>query len=234
MKGLKVTVSALLATNSDIHVKSARTTKVKNVEENCQRFGQRLFSAMEKCNVSQSDLARFMNVSRSAASFWVKGQTYPSIDNVEKIADYLRTTPEYLLFGVVHVSEERLVESIPVITRIEGSPVEITRLTLPREFMARAHLSSSKFLKAISIFSDEGDSIAIADTSDRVVNTKESKMMVIDHDGKIDCGNVIKKKGDAGTIFFEHSGHTIEMPFEDKMVVGRLAALVTATQQHAG
>lgn len=186
---------------------------------------------MEKCNVSQADMSRFMAVSRSAVNWWVQGITYPSIDNIKRLANYLRTTPEYLLFGVVHVAEERLVESIPVVNRVSGTQVEFTRLTLPREFMERAHLNS-KHLKALSIFSGATDIIAIADTTDRLVNAREPKMMVIDHGGKLEIGSVVKKKGDGGTIFFETDGRTIELPYEDKMVVGRLAATVQTTPQN--
>ena len=206
---------------------SKKVTKDKNVEADCQKFGQRLLSAMEKCNVTQADLSRFMGVSRSAVNWWVQGNTYPSIDNAKRLADYLRTTPEYLLFGVVHVAEERLVESIPVIDRLDGHASEITRMTLPREFMARAHLTSDK-LRAVSIFDGDHACIVIADTSDRTIGAKQEKMMVIDYDGKIEVGNVTKKKGDPGTISMMRGDERIEMPYQDKMVVGRLRVTVAA------
>lgn len=207
---------------------SKKVTKDKNVEADCRKFGERLLSAMENCNVSQADLSRFMGVSRSAVNWWVQGNTYPSIDNARRLADYLRTTPEYLLFGVLHVAEERLVESIPVIDRSDGQHHEITRMTLPREFMARAHLPDSKVLRAVSMFDGGLNTIAIADTSDRTINSRQSKIMVLDYDGRMEVGKAIKKKGDAGTICFETGGRKIELPYQEKMVVGRLTATVSA------
>lgn len=223
-------VSALATLELNSSAKPSKVTKIAkdtHDEEDCRAFGRRLLSSMEKCNVSQSDMSRFMGVSRSAVSLWVQGATYPAIANIKRIANYLRTTPEYLLFEVVHVAEERLVESIPVISRDNGTQTEFTRMTLPLEFMARSHLPS-KHLKALSIFTSEQDRIVIADTSDRSINTRESKTMVIDHQGKIEVGQVTKKKGEGDRIIFEADGQTTEYPFEEKMVIGRLAATVQA------
>lgn len=230
-KGPPVSVAALVEVqDSSKPSKITKVAKDAQDEEDCRAFGRRLLASMDKCNVSQSDLSRFMGVSRSAVSLWVKGETYPVISHIKRIANYLRTTPEYLLFEVVHIAEERLVESIPVVNRMDGTQVEFTRMTLPLEFMARAHLPS-KHLKALSIFSNTSDVIVIADTSDRTVNTREPKTMVIDHHGKIEVGSILKKKGNGDRIIFEAEGKTAEYPFDDKMVIGRLAATVQATPQ---
>jgi transcriptional regulator with XRE-family HTH domain len=185
---------------------------------------------MEKCDVTQADLSRLMSMSRSGINWWVRGHTYPSIDNVERLADILKTTPEWLLFGARKIQAERLSESIPVIDRINGRQVEITRIALPREFMARANMPSSENLRAVTIFnaSSGTSNIAIADTSDREVTANKPKMMVIDYDGKVDVAAVTRKRGVNDRLVIEVDGNSTELPYQESTIVGRLAVSIEA------
>src|SRR5690606_25980368 len=112
-------------------------TKDRNVEANCVAFGQRLARAMRDAELTQAEVSRLMGVSRSAVNWWVKGITYPSIENAERLADLLRVTPEFLLFGVVKVVKDRLVESIPVADSKIHAGQRMTQIGVPKDFLQR-------------------------------------------------------------------------------------------------
>lgn len=208
--------------------KASFKTKEANIEVDCQHFGHRLLAAMEKINMSQADLARAMGASRSAVNWWTQGKTYPSIDNAKKLARILRTTPEHLVFGVEKVAKERLVDSIPVFDRVNGRKVEITRISLPKDFISRAGLTETDSLRAIPIYQNGKTDIAIANTSDKRLSVKTPKLMVIENGDMINVGRVTKKKNDPNTISVEMDGMSFDMPFKEKMLVGSLATLITA------
>lgn len=224
-----MTVNALTAVvGSRAVAKPHFKTKEANDETGCREFGQRLLVAMEKAGYSQADLARAMDASRSAVNWWTQGKTYPSIDNAKKLSRILRTTPEHLLFGVEKVAKERLVDTIPVIDRVNGRRSEITRLTLPKDFITRAGIIDTEHLKAMTIYQNGKTDIAVANTTDKRLSVKTPKMMVIDNGDTINVGRVTKKKNDPHTISVEMDGMSFDMPFKEKMLVGSLATLITA------
>jgi len=204
-------------------------TKDRNVAADCVEFGKRLEQSMQRTGITQAELSRDMKVSRSAVNWWVQGNTYPSIDNAKRLADLLRTTPEYLLFGAVKVQKERLVDSIPVIDRVLGRQAEITRIALPKEFHARANLSSTENLKAMPLYNQAHPIIAVADTSDRNLSVRTPKQMVIEDGDEVYIGSVTKKRGEGNKILVRREGgEPVEMPFKDRLLIGRLAVSIEA------
>jgi transcriptional regulator with XRE-family HTH domain len=61
-------------------------------------FGTRLLRALEKANVSQAELARHCNVSRTAVSKWVRGSV-PTVDMALLISDRLDVSIRWLVAG---------------------------------------------------------------------------------------------------------------------------------------
>lgn len=204
-------------------------TKEANDETECKEFSKRLIQAMARMELSQADLARAMGASRSAVNWWTQGKTYPSIDNAKKLADILRTTPEHLLFGAEKVSRDRLIAMIPVYDRVQGRRTEVTRLALPKDFVARAGLHHPERLRAHAIHQNGKNDIAVVDTADKRIDSTTPRFMVIDNGETVNVGRVMRKKASPGTISVEMDGLTFDMPFKERMVVGALATLITAS-----
>ena len=53
----------------------------------------------EQKNISQSELAEKLNVTRQAVSNWETGKTQPDIDTLHKIADMLEISIDELIYG---------------------------------------------------------------------------------------------------------------------------------------
>lgn len=64
-----------------------------------RKMGQRIREAREASGFSQEDLGDTLKLTRSSVSLWEKGRSLPEEDNLQKLAEVLKTTPEYLLTG---------------------------------------------------------------------------------------------------------------------------------------
>ena len=62
------------------------------IEKNIKKF-------REQKNISQSELAENLNVTRQAVSNWETGKTQPDIDTLHKIADMLEISIDELIYG---------------------------------------------------------------------------------------------------------------------------------------
>lgn len=60
-------------------------------------ISQRMFEILKKKNLSQSDLAKRLNLSPSTISTWKKENTDPPTNKLLEIADYLGVSVNYLL-----------------------------------------------------------------------------------------------------------------------------------------
>ena len=96
-------------------------------------IGERISDLRKEKNMSQSDLARHLGVSRQAVSKWENDTSSPDTINLIRLADLLETEIEYLATGnkpvylpppvVVNVSEkvDRIIERVvekPVIRKV--------------------------------------------------------------------------------------------------------------------
>ena len=64
-------------------------------------IGTRIKGARESMDLSQSALAKRLNVDQSTVALWEKGETMPRLTSISTVADELSMTPEFLLFGIV-------------------------------------------------------------------------------------------------------------------------------------
>lgn len=102
-------------------------------------IGERITSLRKSRNISQSQLAEMMDVSRQAVSKWETDQSSPDTLRLIKLADALDTDVEYLATGnhsrikeppqVVTVvrNVDRVVEKPVVIEKIVEVPVEVEK-----------------------------------------------------------------------------------------------------------
>lgn len=67
-------------------------------------FANNLREILNEKGVSQQTLADNIGVSKSAVSFWLSGQKYPSPGKIQKIADYLGVRKSQLIDDVPAVS----------------------------------------------------------------------------------------------------------------------------------
>lgn len=110
-------------------------------------IGERITELRRKQNISQSDLARIMNISRQAVSKWENDQAAPDTLKLIQLSEVLDTEVEYLATGrtpvyeeppiVVNMvkTEEKIVEK--VVEKVVEKPVikRITRVKYRRNLL---------------------------------------------------------------------------------------------------
>lgn len=204
-------------------------TKDSNVNEHCVAMGRRLMAAIEDAELTQADVARLIGKSRSAVNWWVQGLTYPSIEHSIILANLLRVTPEYLMYGVVNSKKDRLVEHIPVYdTHVRGVQTNITQIGLPKDFIARTKANPDALRGVAMQDRDSKMMITIADTSDKEVTAEPKSMLVDFGDGSETPRTVeVSKKNKSITIEMPGSGQVImnESDFKKRnLVIGHVIA----------
>jgi len=75
-------------------------------------------------DVSKAEIARFCEVSAVTAANWFNGSVKPSLDNINKLAAILKSTPEYLQTGKSYTDSNKFVGIDPDII---GRAVKIVR-----------------------------------------------------------------------------------------------------------
>lgn len=60
-------------------------------------IGSRIARLREQAGISQSDLARRMNISRAGVQSWECGENYPTTDNLISLAKIFHVSTDYLL-----------------------------------------------------------------------------------------------------------------------------------------
>lgn len=64
-----------------------------------KKLGQRIREARIANGFSQEDLGDALSLTRSSVSLWEKGLSAPEQANLQTLADVLKVTPDYLLYG---------------------------------------------------------------------------------------------------------------------------------------
>lgn len=82
-------------------VKSLLLAKRKD-DTSKDSFPNRLKELRTIYNISQSDLAAYLDLNRAQISNYEKGISKPSLDVIEKIADYFGVSIDYLLCRSIH------------------------------------------------------------------------------------------------------------------------------------
>ncbi len=99
-------------------------------------IGERIISLRKARNISQSQLAGLLDVSRQAVSKWENDLTAPDTLNLIRLADALDTDAEYLATGnhstvkapAQVITMVRPVEKIVEVEKIIEKPVEVEKI----------------------------------------------------------------------------------------------------------
>ena len=88
-------------------------------------LGERITELRNAKNISQSQLAKAMDVSRQAVSKWENGQSTPDPTKMIKLADFLDTDLEYLTTGRVVVPSRPpiVLETVKTVEKVVEKPV---------------------------------------------------------------------------------------------------------------
>ena len=77
-------------------------------------FAENLLELIESKKIDQRDLAVYLGVSDSAISHWIKGNKYPRIDKIQKMADFFNVPKSRL----TEVKPENVEEITPIFVKI--------------------------------------------------------------------------------------------------------------------
>lgn len=67
---------------------------------------ERIRQRREDMQMSQEALARLTGVTKGNVSSWEKGRAAPNRGRLQKVAEALRTTPEWLMFGEIGLKQK--------------------------------------------------------------------------------------------------------------------------------
>lgn len=94
-------------------------------------FSERLRQLRNEKKIKQEDLAKYLNISRSAYGHYETGHTEPSKDVIEKLAKFFSVTTDYLLGRTdernISYSEIPVKDSNESLTKYEKQLLEIFR-----------------------------------------------------------------------------------------------------------
>jgi transcriptional regulator with XRE-family HTH domain len=75
-------------------------------------FGKRLLRLREARGIDQAKLGEILNLSKSTISMYEKDQRSPSPETIVLIAEYFKTTTDYLLRGDTRAQDEIIKEEV--------------------------------------------------------------------------------------------------------------------------
>lgn len=109
------------------------------------QFATIFMNNRKKLNVTQEDIARFMGVSRAAVSKWEKGQSYPDISILPKLATYFNVSIDELLGYKPQLTNERIMNMYEELARrFSKEPFEEVDRTI--ELLIEEYYSCFPFL----------------------------------------------------------------------------------------
>ncbi|VAW98618.1 hypothetical protein MNBD_GAMMA22-1587 [hydrothermal vent metagenome] len=89
-------------------------------------IGQRIKLAREKNGINKAELARRVAVSRASVSLWEDGGNI-TIDNIRKVAQALRVTPQWLQYGISDTDKIDVNDLAQCITTVLSTADEIEK-----------------------------------------------------------------------------------------------------------
>jgi transcriptional regulator with XRE-family HTH domain len=93
---------------------------------------ERIIEKMKEKGLKQIDLVKATKATKGTVSLWVKGQTVPSGENLIKLANALKVSPEWLQTG--KEPRNRVdVQALPVMSLDDATPEDLARIILAYE-----------------------------------------------------------------------------------------------------
>ena len=119
-------------------------------------IGERIMALRKEKNISQTELAKRLNVSRQAVSKWEQGVSSPDTERLIQLAEILGTEVEYLATGRIPADEQppivvnmvKTEEKIVEVEKVVEKPVikRVTRVKYVRNPMEYGILGGICFL----------------------------------------------------------------------------------------
>ena len=80
-------------------------------------FNERIAELLKANNSTQRELAQKVGVTDAAMSHYIKGDRVPRAAVMASIAEALKTSPDYLMYGNPNNSEEEIDQAVRLIAR---------------------------------------------------------------------------------------------------------------------
>ena len=90
-------------------------------------IGERITALRKEKDISQTELAKRLNVSRQAVSKWEQGVSAPDTAKLIQLAEILGTEVEYLATGVHPEPGSVVLNVVETVERVEERVVEVIR-----------------------------------------------------------------------------------------------------------
>ena len=90
-------------------------------------IGERITALRKEKDISQTELAKRLNVSRQAVSKWEQGVSSPDTAKLIQLAEMLGTEVEYLATGVHPEPGSVVLNVVETVERVEERVVEVIR-----------------------------------------------------------------------------------------------------------
>ena len=90
-------------------------------------IGERITALRKEKDISQTELAKRLNVSRQAVSKWEQGVSSPDTAKLIQLAEILGTEVEYLATGIHPEPGSVVLNVVETVERVEERVVEVIR-----------------------------------------------------------------------------------------------------------
>lgn len=158
-----------------------RALAVKKATRESGNFWRRLRTLREAAGLQQRELSDKLDISRSAVTQWERNVTQPSLAMIERLAVVLKTTPEFLAFGLKSgriVSDPDTVH-VPVVSfSAKGKAQSSISLGLDRPFFTALGMEDTDGLRAFAVMDDPG--VQGVKAGDRIIYDENSKRIATD------------------------------------------------------
>lgn len=95
-------------------------------------IGERIAAMRKEKDISQTELAKRLNVSRQAVSKWEQGISSPDTERLIRLAEIFDTEVEYLATGVHPEPGSVVLNVVQTVERVEEKVIEVIR-HIPRK-----------------------------------------------------------------------------------------------------
>lgn len=212
----------------------------RNLPDISKAMGARIRKCREEAKVTQEGLANRLKISRSAIAQWESGTTTPSITSLIDMAEFLRTTPEYLAFDIT--SEVRTIFRSP--EREDMHTIDVIDWgDKPDDVQVKGHFAlDQEYLQEIAASGNPDSIVAfdvptkspvegvelgdrlLIDTSDTKVRRMGTYVLWNGFSADIVSLRVITDEKGKPAIEVTEAGHVQVMPAEHVKVLGKVVA----------
>lgn len=134
---------------------SAVPSTDKVISDTKKAVAERIKAKRAENDITQDGLAKYLGVSRTAITQWEKGLTMPSFEKTLIMARVLRTTPEFIAFGVEGRGKKEDQDTVQVEEVIWGETPDqyhhVASWALPKDFSRADRHAEDDALKIVTI-----------------------------------------------------------------------------------